>query len=69
MLSYAKIIPDITVYLYDFANRKMDCRISIETVNSDSFVIAKRYAQFYFSWVFPEEIKEPIRKSEKSLCF
>jgi len=45
-------------YLYDFANRKMDCRISIETVNSKNYVIAKRYAQFYFSWVSPKEISE-----------
>jgi ubiquinone/menaquinone biosynthesis C-methylase UbiE len=45
-------------YLYDFKSQKMDCRISIETVNSEGCVINKRYAQFYFSWIVPEEIKE-----------
>lgn len=46
------------VYLFDFENQIMDCTIIYETVGISREVITRRYSNFKFCWIYPEEIKK-----------
>ncbi|CCO22295.1 class I SAM-dependent methyltransferase [Maridesulfovibrio hydrothermalis] len=50
------------IYLYDYENQIMDCRIIVENVDEVGLVTLKRYIAFSFSWVTIAQIQELINE-------